>query len=402
MVSGVQSRLNIIRLLFVIFILISSPVSGQPNEVVYPVTNLSAHDTDSDEGRSITLTWTLSQTDTESAAGTIRYDIYRGGAMGGPFEKVGSVVGGKSTFFDTGVENGTGYFYKIRTVSDNGYSESKVSEQAVSGANWFNWKELWVVIIGLAVLFFIVYYIQVAASGKELYIRKIAGIEAVEDAVGRATEMGRSVLFVPGIQDMDSVQTVAGLTILASIAKKTAEYETRLSVPVSKSIVMSTGRETVKEAYLSQGRPDLFNEEMVFYITDEQFGYVAAVDGIMVREKPAACFYMGGFFAESLILAETGNYIGAIQIAGTAMPSQLPFFVAACDYTLIGEELFAASAYLSQDVKIIGSLKGQDMGKVLAMFFIIFGSLTATIYSLTENSSFEWLYEILQQMFSIG
>ena len=55
---------------------------------------------------------------------------------------------------------------------------------------------------------------------------------------------------------------------------------------------------------------------------------------------------MGAFYAESLILAETGNSVGAIQIAGTAMPTQLPFFVAACDFTLIGEEFFAASAYL--------------------------------------------------------
>ena len=102
-------------------------------------------------------------------------------------------------------------------------------------------------------------------------------------------------------------------------------------------------------------------------VTDEQFGYVAYVQGHMVREKPAACFYMGSFFAESLLLAETGNAIGAIQIAGTAQPAQLPFFVAACDYTLIGEEFFAASAYLSGEPDQLGSLKGQDAGKLLVL-----------------------------------
>ena len=55
------------------------------------------------------------------------------------------------------------------------------------------------------------------------------------------------------------------------------------------------------------------------------------------------------------------------------MPTQLPFFVAACDYTLIGEELFAASAYLSQDEKMLGSLKGQDFGKLVAMISILAG-----------------------------
>jgi hypothetical protein len=99
------------------------------------------------------------------------------------------------------------------------------------------------------------------------------------------------------------------------------------------------------------------------------------VNGIMVREKPAACLYMGKFYAESLILAETGNSIGAIQIAGTASQAQIPFFVTACDYTLIGEEFFAASAYLSQRPELIGGVKGQDMIKVIVIATILGGVL---------------------------
>jgi len=99
----------------------------------------------------------------------------------------------------------------------------------------------------------------------------------------------------------------------------------------------------------------------------------------MIREKPATVFFLGAFYAESLILAETGHSVGAIQIAGTAMPAQLPFFVAACDYTLIGEELFAASAYLSKEPLLMGSLKGQDWGKVIFMFFIGAGVILETM-----------------------
>ena len=91
----------------------------------------------------------------------------------------------------------------------------------------------------------------------------------------------------------------------------------------------------------------------------------------MEREKPAACFYLGKFYAESLMLAETGNSIGAIQIAGTGSPSQIPFFVTACDYTLIGEEFFTASAYLSKKPELVGSIKGQDIVKLLVMVFMV-------------------------------
>ena len=145
---------------------------------------------------------------------------------------------------------------------------------------------------------------------------------------------------------------------------------------------MKAGREIARESYTMEGRPDLFQDDMVHYLTDDQFAYAAGVNGIMVREKPAACLYMGKFYAESLILAETGNSIGAIQIAGTASQAQIPFFVTACDYTLIGEEFFAASAYLSQKPELLGGLKGQDMlkafvtaGILLALFLRVFNDI---------------------------
>jgi len=150
-------------------------------------------------------------------------------------------------------------------------------------------------------------------------------------------------------------------------------------MPVARSLVMTAARETIKSSYMAAGRPDAYSDDMVNYVTDEQFGYVAAVDGLMVREKPATVFLLGAFFAESLILAETGNYVEAIQIAGTARPAQLPFFIAACDFTLIGEELFAASAYLSGEPKQLGSLKGQDFGKGIAMTTVAVGTIAATL-----------------------
>jgi len=134
----------------------------------------------------------------------------------------------------------------------------------------------------------------------------------------------------------------------------------------------------VKNAYLEAGRPDAYREDSIYFLTDQQFSYVASVCGIMVRERPAANFMLGYFYAESLVLAETGFTTGAIQIAGTDALAQLPFFITTCDYTLIGEELYAASAYLSREPMLLGSLKGQDVGKAFVMLVIIVGSILAT------------------------
>ena len=229
----------------------------------------------------------------------------------------------------------------------------------------------------------LLYNIRYAERGGEVYLRPIPGLKAVEEAVGRSTEMGRPVLYVPGIQDMDQVETVAGVVVLGHVAKMTAQYETNLNVPVARSIVMKAAREACRESYTVEGRPDMFNEDMVHYLTDDQFAYAAGVNGIMNREKPAACLYMGKFYAESLILAETGNSIGAIQIAGTASQAQIPFFVTACDYTLIGEEFFAASAYLSQKPELVGGVRGQDMIKLTVIASIIFSILMMALYEST-------------------
>jgi hypothetical protein len=149
---------------------------------------------------------------------------------------------------------------------------------------------------------------------------------------------------------------------------------------------MTAARETVESSFLAAGRPDAYTPDDIYYVTDEQFGYVAYVQGLMIRQKPAACFYMGSFFAESLILAEMGNRVGAIQIAGTAQPAQLPFFVAACDYTLIGEEFFAASAYLSGEPDQLGTLKGQDVGKVIVAAGIVVGVAASTLANVTGSA----------------
>jgi hypothetical protein len=245
------------------------------------------------------------------------------------------------------------------------------------------------------------YYIQVAKKGQHIFIRKIAGLNAIDDALGRATEMGKPVLYVPGIMEISDLQTLASISILGHIAKKTASFETDLFVPNRDPLVFSTAQEVVKESYLAAGRPDAYNENMVEYLTTDQFGYVAGVNGYMVREEPAANFYLGGFYAESLLLAETGNAVGAIQVAGTAIPSQIPFFISACDYTLIGEELYAAGAYLSDDPRSKGSLKGQDMGKLAIMVVTIFLVLFNVAYNMNISSGNDSSTGLLGKVFTV-
>jgi hypothetical protein len=137
-----------------------------------------------------------------------------------------------------------------------------------------------------------------------------------------------------------------------------------LLFPAHDAVIMAAAQESARDAAQLEGKPHWYQSDRIYYVTGSQFGYAAALDGIMEREKPAANFWLGTFAAESLILAETGNHVGAVQIAGTDSTIQLAFFLVSCDYTLIGEEVFAASAYLTRDPLMLGGLWAQDVLKV--------------------------------------
>jgi len=370
--------------------------SAQP---LAPVTGLAVEDFKYDSGEQLVLRWTLSADDNPQQRRVQTYEIYRL-TDDSPAEKIAVLPYDTAAFSDHELSPRHRYRYYVLAVGDGLPAASDTTAALSPGREWIDlgrWNLLAIaLIIGGAVVFFI----ETAKRGKKLYVRKIAGLEAVDEAIGRATEMGRPILFIPGIHDMDDVQTLAALTILGRVAQQVATYDTKIRMPVSRSLVMTAGRETIKAGYQAAGRPDAYSDDMVQYVTDEQFGYVAAVDGIMVRERPATVFLLGAFFAESLILAETGNYVGAIQIAGTARPAQLPFFIAACDFTLIGEELFAASAYLSGEPRALGSLKGQDVGKGIAMAAIVIGVLAATLSEVTGAGFFASVYDFMIGLFS--
>jgi hypothetical protein len=233
------------------------------------------------------------------------------------------------------------------------------------------------IIVAMAVALY-AYINRIKKDPHEVFIRKIPGVDAIEEAVGRSTEMGRPVLYVTGVEETQNIQTVASLLILGHVAEMIAEYDTDIRVCNAYPLTMVLAEEIVRQGYANAGRVDAHRPENVMFISSEQFAFAAGVNGLMVRERPATNIFLGRFFAESLMLAETGYVTKAIQIGGTAEITQLPFFVAACDYTILGEELYAVSAYLSREPNLLAQLKTTDLIKAAVIVLIAVGSVLAT------------------------
>ncbi|MFP3952016.1 MAG: DUF6754 domain-containing protein [Candidatus Bathyarchaeia archaeon] len=223
--------------------------------------------------------------------------------------------------------------------------------------------------------------IQLGRQGK-ISIRRITGLDAIEEVVGRSVEMGRPIFDIIGMGTFTSIyatQTVAGLSILSYVATLCARLGAELYAPQAAVDVMPVAIELVREAYASEGKLDELDiDEQLPYLSGSQFAWASGVIGMASRLKPAGNIMVGPFWAESMMFAETFDRVGAMQIGGTARLYQIPFFAALCDYVLIGEEMFAAGAYVSGDPQQQGSIAAQDWYKVAALILSIIGAILAT------------------------
>lgn len=404
-----------------------------------PPVAVEVKDKPNDDATAIDLAWRPSPSDTPDSTRVMGYVVRRADAPGGPFAVVGRVfTKGEGKFTDSafswkskdreppepeapspGEEEPSAepsggiptdppavradprgeYYYEVAAF---GLGEGRYEESAPSPAGpiapreyWLDRDQINVLVTTVLCTVVVLGFLGFARRGRDFYVRPIAGLKAVDDAIGRATEMGRPLLFVAGLGGVSDIATVAAMAILGRIGRTAAEQGTRILVPCRDPMVMTAQREVVKESYLEAGKPDAYVEDDIYFTTDSQFAYVASVAGTMARERPAACFYMGYFYAEALILAEAGAMAGCIQIAGTDAVMQLPFLVTTCDYTLMGEELYAATAYLTREPRLLGSLKAQDWLKMAVAVALVGGVVFAGLGQVLHLPETSWMLKFI-------
>ena len=226
----------------------------------------------------------------------------------------------------------------------------------------------------------IVVMMRIASKGKKMpELRNFPAINAIKEAIGRAVETNRPVVYnlgISGLRTEAAPMTLAGLDILSHVAMETASSGAKLIIPVCQGENLPIVNDIVFQSYISHGDVGSFNTNVnIIYMGGSQWPYVAGVMGLLRRERPAANILMGHFWGESLLQTEAGFLSGAIQIGGTAEFSALPYFAATCDYFLIGEELYAAAAFISRDDVQIATIIAEDVIKLSMLIILVIGIL---------------------------
>ena len=353
------------RALGIVFLLFALQAPGEARPPTLELQNPRATDRPWDRGNALIVTW----------INTVPPDFVIRVKRLGPGEPkdLGSTASTAEKFVDSSVTARETYTYELAVYDAEGNLVSTVSTPGPvqPQANLFDAGRLGEALI---IAFLFIVFIWGTFRKKPLNIRPLGGVAAMEEALGRAVEMGKPVLFSAGWgAQLDKPATLAALNLFGWLARRAAAYGARVIFPVHDAVIMAAAQETAREGARLEGRPEHYQEDNIYYVTGSQFGYAAALDGVLWRSKPAANFWLGTFAAESLILAETGHQVGAVQIAGTDSTIQLAFFLITCDYTLIGEEMFAASAYLSREPRALGAVWAQDVLKVVVAVAILAG-----------------------------
>jgi hypothetical protein len=230
---------------------------------------------------------------------------------------------------------------------------------------------LFVIIAGIYI-----YNIISARKGLNVNIRPIKGLVAIDEAIGRAVEMGRPIHFTLGISRFFS-DTFAAFAILRHLASKCAEMGAYPIITNSVVTVHLATEEIVRSAYMASNYPDRYRPDMVRFIAKDPFAYSVGALDVMRQENVASNIMIGTFGSATLLMAEGGRILNTYQIAGTDDLEQLPFYFISCDYTLIGEEIYGAGAHLSGDKNVLGCLRGEDWLKIgiiaLILAFTVLG-----------------------------
>jgi hypothetical protein len=240
-----------------------------------------------------------------------------------------------------------------------------------------NWQSLVLLILLSGV---VLWKIIEARRGKQFYIRPIPGLNAIDEAIGRAAELGTPLLYNIGVSDFTNIQTLASLGILQHVCKVAARYGTRVIVTTMAPVMVPICEEVLKSAFSEAGRAELALTSEVRFASDRSDLTALTNTQILVHEKIASSFLFGSYDYTALIFSEGGQIAGCMQIAGTADFYQIAFFIPSCDYVIINEELYACSAYLSKERTMMGGVVGQDYGKLVLFVLIIAGIVGATIF----------------------
>lgn len=213
--------------------------------------------------------------------------------------------------------------------------------------------------------------------GKLPDLRPIQAFTALRGVMARAIETGRAVhvsVGVGGITSDVTADSLAGLSALEYLADQSAATGLAPIVTMADPTLLPLAQDVIRRPYGADREEAAKAVRHVRWIAPEPAAYAAGVMDILGGEGVDANVLIGSFGDEYLLMGEAASRRKITHIGGASDPNVLPFVFASADQALMGEDMYAAGAYLSRKAWHIGSLLAQDFmrwGIVAAMVVLV-------------------------------
>lgn len=235
-------------------------------------------------------------------------------------------------------------------------------------------------IIVLAVLFILVLLLflltRSVQAGRTADLRPLPGFDSLEGQIGRAIESGRQLHVTLGQASLvgeANPTSISAAAVLDQLAKDGSANGTPPLVSVGDGTLLPLAQASLQHALTQAGRSSDFDLSLTQFVAHntDPFAYSAGVAGLLQQQRVASNIMVGRFGPELAIMAEAANRQNIEQIIGTDDPTALAVATAVSDNLLIGEELFATTAYLEGNPSQIASLQLQDILRWIIVLFIL-------------------------------
>ena len=209
-------------------------------------------------------------------------------------------------------------------------------------------------------------------------LRLIAAYERLNRSVGLAVENGTRLHISLGRGNFFTTQAgsaLAGLAMLRRLAERTSLSDRPPVVTSGESSLAILSQDTLQSGYRTVGAEDQYRFTTGRLTGLTPFSYAAGTLATIHDESVSANIFIGDFGAESALLAEASDRENTSLIAASDNLSAQSIFYASAQDPLIGEELFAAGAYVGAGASHEASLNVQDILRWLIILAIIIGSV---------------------------
>ncbi len=176
-----------------------------------------------------------------------------------------------------------------------------------------------------------------------------------------------------GLLDARGGSALAGLAMLRHIAERTSVSDKPVVASAGDPAIGLLAQDTLQSGYHAANVDDLYVPTSGRVTGLSPFSYAAGAMNISQNENVSANIMIGHFGAEAALLADAADRANVTLIgASDDLAGQAALFASTQD-ALIGEELFAAGAYLGAGVSHRASLTLQDLLRWLVIIALLGG-----------------------------